>query len=156
MSTNDVQRYKGLFDDLFPSKDTPLPDADLVKLGLIWDKIEHFIEQDIKDGFQLRDLYSLIIAVMNGLELGFAGVSGVQLKKYAIYLVNKLISELTERNIIPSEVSFLLSMIPLGTIIDLIASIGRKSSLVNNVYKTHAEERLDSPEWITRNWTHRV
>jgi|SRR6478609_9457067 len=144
-----LARYKGLFSDL------PLPDdatdTDLVKLGTVWDKIESFITEDLADGFQIKDLYSLVVAVMSALELVFPGVSGEQLKKYAKYLVKRLVTELTDRNIIPSEIAFMLNFIPLGTIIDLISNIGKKGVIVNRL-KSGDREKICENEWNKDTW----
>ena len=140
-------RYKKLFND-FPQE---IPDNDVEKLGIIWDKIETFIVEDLKDGFQMRDLYSLIIAVMNGLELFFPGVSGDQLKKYAIYIVKRLIAELNARNVIPPEVAIMLNFIPIGTIIDLVSNLVKKPPLVNKISYSEREE-FDHEDFVKRNW----
>lgn len=136
------------YKNIFKGFSEEIPDADLEKLGKIWDKVESFIVEDLKDGFQMRDLYSLIIAVMNGLELFFPGVSGQQLKKYAIYIVKRLITELDEKNIIPSEIAMMLNFIPIGTIIDLISNLGKKPALVNYSFP-HDDTEYD---FVTRNW----
>ena len=149
-----LNKYKGIFDGLIKDPSNEVSDEDLVKLGTIWDKVENFITEDLKDGFQMKDLYSLIIAVMNALELFFPGVTGVQLKKYAIYLVKRLIAELDKRNVIPSEVAIMLNFIPIGTIIDLISNIGKKSALVNKVSNSNRKALLDS-DWVRRNWVGR-
>lgn len=141
------ERYAKIFKGI----SSDLSDADLVKLGTIWDKIESFIVEDLKDGFQIRDIYSLIVAVMNALELFFPGVSGVQLKKYGIYLVKRLITELDERDIIPSEISMMLNFIPIGTIIDLLSNLGKKSLLVNRVSNSNRQSLIES-DWVRRNW----
>src|ERR1044071_3939662 len=80
------------------------------KLEKLWDELEQFVVNDLGDGFQLRDVYSLIVAVMNGLEFRFPDTTGKSLKSYAVFLVEKIIIEIVVAGVIQSAISTLFSL----------------------------------------------
>ena len=120
------------------------------KLEKLWDELEQFVVNDLGDGFQLRDVYSLIVAVMNGLEFRFPDTTGKSLKSYAVFLVEKIIIELVAAGVIPSEISMLLRFVPVGTVIDLISNVTKNVPFINRLGAA-AEYDADK-EWIKRNW----
>jgi hypothetical protein len=105
---------------MFKASTLNADDQTAAKLSKVWDQLESFIREDLNDGFQLRDIYSLIVAVMNGLEVYFSADSGYTLKKYALFLVDRIIEELVTGGIIPSEISMLVKLVPVGTVVDLV------------------------------------
>jgi hypothetical protein len=126
-------------------------DATAEKLTRVWDQLEKFVREDLGDGFQLRDIYSLIVAVMNGLEVYFQEESGYTLKKYALFLVDKIVEELVSGGIIPSEISMLVRLVPIGTVIDLVSGLTKKLPLVNRFGGAQASE-CAADKWVRRNW----
>lgn len=87
-------------------------DATARKLTTVWDQVRHFVVEDLADGFQFRDIYSLIVAVWNGLQLYLGAESGQTLKGYAIFLVSEIVRDLISSGVIPPQVSVLLPIIP--------------------------------------------
>lgn len=136
---------------MFKASTLNADDQTAAKLSKVWDQLESFIREDLNDGFQLRDIYSLIVAVMNGLEVYFSADSGYTLKKYALFLVDRIIEELVTGGIIPSEISMLVKLVPVGTVVDLVASLTKNLPLVNRFGATDATEG-QSEDWVRRNW----
>jgi hypothetical protein len=106
-----------------------VPDASIGALSKLWDSIETFVVDDLGDGFQARDIYSLIVVIMNGLEVIFPATAGSSLKEYAVFLTNELINDMTKKGILTEDVSDILLQIPVGTIIDLISAVGKGMAL---------------------------
>ena len=119
------------------------------KLEKLWNELEEFVVNDLGDGFQMRDVYSLIVAVMNGLEFRFPDMSGKSLKSYAVFIVEKIVIELVAAGVIPSEVSMLIRFVPIGTVVDLISNITKNLPFVNRLGSSRDVEDKD---WIRRNW----
>jgi hypothetical protein len=119
------------------------------KLERLWDELEEFVVKDLGDGFQLRDVYSLIVAVMNGLEFRFPDTTGKSLKSYAIFIVEKIVLELVAAGVIPSEISMLLRFVPIGTVVDLLSNVTKNVPFINRL---GASPDVGDKEWIRRNW----
>jgi hypothetical protein len=134
----------------FKDSHLKVDDASADKLATLYAQVEKFIVDDLADGFQLRDIYSLIVAVMNGLELAFTDEEGPKLKTYAMFFVEKIITVLVGRGVLPSEVTMLLHLVPVGTVIDLISHITKNVPFVNRFGASASEVRGD--EWVRRNW----
>ena len=134
---------------ILKNSDLGLDDDTTKKLTDLWGQIETFIVTDLGDGFQLRDIYSLIAALMNGLEITFTAVTGHKLKAYATFLVEQIIIELTARGIIPSEAAVLLRLVPVGTVIDLLSHISKHPPFINRL---GAGQNSHQSDWVRRNW----
>jgi hypothetical protein len=132
-------------------KDSPLLASDdaAAKLANLWDQVEKFVEEDLGDGFQLRDIYSLVAVIMNGLEMYFQAESGQTLKKYALFLVEKVLGELVSGGIIPSEISMLAHFVPVGMLVDWISDLAKNPPFVNRL---GAAPDVSDASWVRSKW----
>ncbi|KAJ3043719.1 hypothetical protein HDV00_004492 [Rhizophlyctis rosea] len=146
---------------IFKESSLDLDTESTEKLATLYGNLEKFITEDLADGFQLRDIYSLIVAVMNGLELAFADDAGSKLKGYAIFIVNRLIAEPVAGGIVPSEVSMLLHFVSIGTVIDLVSNLTKYVPFVNRFraagparHGAASQPAVDPHDnrWIKKNW----
>jgi len=130
-------------------KGMPVDDAAVPSLTKLWNSIEDFVVNDLGDGFQPGDIYSLIVVVMNGLRVVFPDTAGASLKEYAVYLTNALIKDLIARNLLPAVVNEALEHIPVGTIVDLISAVS-KGAFTGRFGATKAE--AVDPDFVKRHW----
>ena len=134
-------------------KHLQIEDSSVAPLGRLWDSIENFIINDLGDGFQASDIYSLIVVFMNGLRVVFPDTAGKSLREYAVYLTNEMVANLIERKVLPSEINNVLANIPVGTIIDLVSAVSK--GLFTGRFGATPKANIDET-FVQHNWALRL
>lgn len=137
-------RHKSLFQNLH------LDDKSSSELGTLWDSIEHFVTHDLTDGFQAKDIYSLIVVLKNGINVILPDANGETVKSYVVYITNTFIRDLTKRDILPRRVEDLLEQIPVAIIVDLISAVGGGAFMGR--FGASQEASVADPAFVGQNW----